>query len=110
MKKHLKIIIVLVLSLLVAATAVTAQQKEKPPEGAAPKAFTLPPKQTFTLKNGMQVTLVPYGTIPKVTVSAVVRAGNLNEGADQVWLANIAGTMLKEGTSSRSAEQIAQEA
>ncbi|HKR02678.1 MAG TPA: pitrilysin family protein [Pyrinomonadaceae bacterium] len=112
MKKHLMIALVLIAGLLAGPTASFAQerQKEKPPEGGTPKAFTLPQKQTFTLKNGMKVTLVPYGTVPKVTVSAVVRAGNLNEGADQVWLANITGTMLKEGTSTRSAEQIAQEA
>jgi zinc protease len=112
MKKHLMIVCALVLSMLAAPmhALAQAQQKEKPPEGGTPKAFTLPPKQTFTLKNGIQVTLVPYGTVPKVTVSAVVRTGSLNEGADQVWLSNITGTMLKEGTTSRSAEQIAQEA
>lgn len=109
MKKHLIIICVLLVGLLLEAPA-QGQQKEKPPEGGTPKPFTLPQKQTFTLKNGMQVTLVPYGTVPKVTVSASVRAGNLNEGADQVWLANITGLMLKEGTTSRTAEQIAQEA
>lgn len=112
MKKHLMIVFVLVVGLTLGPATLLAQeqQKQKPPEGSAPKAFTLPPKQTFTLKNGMRVTLVPYGTIPKVTVSAVVRAGNLNEGAEQIWLANITGNMLKEGTSTRSGEQLAQEA
>lgn len=112
MKKHLLIVCALVLSMLAApcAALAQAQQKEKPPEGGTPKAFTLPQKQTFTLKNGLQVTLVPYGTVPKVTVAAVVRAGNLNERPEQVWLSNITGVMLKEGTASRSAEQIAQEA
>src|SRR5947208_16608092 len=95
MKKHLMIVCVLVLSMLAAPLA-QAQQKEKPPEGGTPKAFTLPPKQTFTLKNGMQVTLVPYGTVPKETDSAIVRAGSLNEGADHVWLSNINGSMLKD--------------
>lgn len=102
----------LVLSIFMASVAALAQaqQKEKPPEGSQPKAFTLPPKQTFALKNGLQVTLVPYGTVPKVTVSAVIRAGNLNEAENQVWLANITGIMLKEGTTSRTAEQLAQDA
>ena len=111
MKKHLMIVLVLIAGLLASPATLLgqAQQKEKPPEGGTPKAFTLPKKETFTLKNGMRVTLVPYGMVPKVTVSAVVRAGNLNEGADQIWLANIAGTMLKEGTAKRSAEQLAQE-
>jgi predicted Zn-dependent peptidase len=112
MKKHLMIVLVLVVGLLAGPMSLLAQeqQKQKPPEGGTPKPFTLPKKETFTLKNGMRVTLVPYGTVPKVTVSAAVRAGNLNEGAEQIWLANITGTMLKEGTTTRSAEQLAQAA
>lgn len=112
MKKHLMIVLVLMAGLVASPATLLGQQqqqKEKPPEGGTPKPFTLPKKETFTLKNGMRVTLVPYGTVPKVAVSAVVRAGNLNEGAEQIWLANITGTMLKEGTAKRSAEQLAQE-
>ena len=93
-----------------AQTPATPQQKEKPPEGGAPKPFVLPKKETFTLKNGMQVTLVPYGSVPKVAMTAVVRAGSLNESAEQVWLANLTGNMLKEGTKTRTGEQIAREA
>ena len=94
-----------------AAQATTAPaQKETPPAGGAPKPFVLPKKETFTLKNGMKVTLVPYGSVPKVTVSAVTRAGNLNETEQQTWLANITGTMLKEGTATRTGAQIAEEA
>ncbi|HJU53023.1 MAG TPA: pitrilysin family protein [Pyrinomonadaceae bacterium] len=117
MKKHLMIVFVLVAGLVCGPTAATLgqekpkeQQKEQPPAGGTPKPFTLPKKDTFTLKNGMRVTLVPYGTVPKVTVTAVVRAGNLNETAEQTWLANITGSMLKEGTTTRTAEQLAQEA
>jgi predicted Zn-dependent peptidase len=112
MKKHLMIVLVLVVGLLAGPAGLLAQeqQKQKPPEGGAPKPFTLPKKETFTLKNGMRVTLVPYGTVPKVTVSAAVRAASLNEGAEQIWLSNITGTMLKEGTTTRSAEQLAQAA
>ncbi|MBA2733781.1 MAG: insulinase family protein [Acidobacteria bacterium] len=112
MKKNLMIVFVLVAGLLIAPVASLAQgqQKQKPPEGGTPKAFTLPQKEIFTLKNGMRVTLVPYGTLPKVTVSAFVRAGNLNEGAEQIWLANITGSLMKEGTTTRSSEQLAQEA
>lgn len=111
MKKHLMIVFVLIAGLIASPATLVGQEqpKEKPPEGGTPKPFTLPKKETFTLKNGMRVTLVPYGTVPKVAVSATVRAGNLNEGAQQIWLANITGTMLKEGTAKRSAEQLAQE-
>jgi zinc protease len=99
-------------TLLVGALPASAQQQQKqtPPAGGAPKPFTLPRKETFTLKNGTQVTLVPYGSIPKVTVSAIVLAGNINEGAEQVWLADLTGELMKEGTTTRTGEAIAEEA
>lgn len=84
-------------------------QKQAPPAGGPPKPFKVPAKQTFALPNGIQVTLVPYGTTPKVYVAAMLRAGNINEGAEQVWLADLTSEMLKEGTKSRSAEQVAAE-
>lgn len=84
-------------------------QKETPPVGGQPKAFVFPKQETYTLKNGMKVTLVPYGSIPKVAVQAVVRAGSLNEKADQRWITDMVALMLKEGTMTRSAEDIARE-
>ncbi|MDQ3584487.1 MAG: insulinase family protein, partial [Acidobacteriota bacterium] len=59
-------------------------QKQTPPEGGPPKAFTLPRKQEFSLPNGLRVTMVPYGAIPKVTVAAYVNTGNINETAEQI--------------------------
>lgn len=85
-------------------------QKELPPAGGTPKDFTLPKKSTFTLPNGLTAVLVPYGTLPKATVSVVVFSGNLNEKENEVWLADITGDLMKEGTTSRSAQQIAEEA
>jgi len=85
-------------------------QKQVPPEGGKPRDFVLPQKQTFALDNGLNVTMVPYGSLPKVTVSVVIRSGNLNEQSNEVWLADITGDMMKEGTATRSAQQIAEEA
>jgi zinc protease len=91
------------------AAPIFAQQKQTPPAGGAPKPFTVPAHETYTLANGMKVTLVPYGNLPKVTLSLVVRTGNLNEPADMPGLADIAGTLMKEGTTTRSSKQIAEE-
>jgi predicted Zn-dependent peptidase len=87
----------------------TFAQKETPPAGGQPKAFVFPKQDTFTLSNGMRVTLVQYGGVPKVAMQAIVRAGTLNEKAEQRWISDIVATLLKEGTSKRSAEQIARE-
>jgi zinc protease len=85
-------------------------QKQAPPEGAQPKDFTLPPKLTLMLDNGLSATLVQFGTIPKVTVRVVVRAGNINEAENEVWLADLTGDMMKEGTTTHSSQEIAKDA
>ena len=92
------------------ALAQEAAKKQTPPPGGPLKPFTVPAHETYTLPNGMQVTLVPYGNIPKVTVSLTVRAGNLNEPQGMPGLADIMGKLMEEGTTSRSAEQVAEEA
>ena len=111
-KKFFTLVNALALSaaLLVASAPPASAQKQQPPAGGTPKPFALPRKETFTLKNGTQVTLVPYGSIPKVTVSAVVRVGNINETAEQVWLADLTGDLMKEGTTTRTAEAVAEQA
>jgi predicted Zn-dependent peptidase len=89
--------------------APVSAQKQMPPEGSKPKSFTLPRKETFALPNGLQVTMIPFGNIPKVAISAIVNSGNLDEAADQTWLADLTGDLMKEGTATRTAEQISQE-
>lgn len=82
--------------------------KQSPPAPGSPKAFTLPVADTFTLSNGLGVTLVPYGTVPKATVYLAVDAGNVDEAANQVWLADLTGAFLKEGTTTASAAEVAE--
>ena len=95
-------------TLLLLTMSVVAQ-KEAPPAGGQPKPFVFPKQDTYTLSNGMKVTLVQYGAVPKVAMQAVIRAGTLNEKAEQRWISDVVATMLKEGTAKRSAEQIAKE-
>jgi predicted Zn-dependent peptidase len=58
----------------------------------------------------MNVTLVQFGKLPKTEIRLVVRAGNIDEQENQVWLADFTGKMMKEGTVTRSGQQIADEA
>ena len=92
------------------AAGQSTARKETPPEGGRPKPFTLPKRETFKLSNGMRVTLVPYGAIPKVTVRAVIRTGNIDDPTGKVWLADVTGELMKEGTATRTAQQIAEDA
>jgi predicted Zn-dependent peptidase len=85
-------------------------QQGLPPEGSAPKDIVLPAKTTFVLENGLLTTLVPYGTVPKVTIRLVVEMGSINERANEVWLSSLVGDYLEEGTVTRTARQVAEEA
>ncbi len=73
-------------------------QKQTPPKGSAPKDFTLPEKQVVDFDNGLKLVLVPYGSIPKATISITLKTGNINETKDQIWLADLLGDLMKEGT------------
>jgi len=75
-------------------------QKQTPPEGSAPKDFKLSEKKTQSYSNGLKTTFVTYGSIPKVSVSLIIKTGNIHEEKNQTWLADLTGKMLKEGTSS----------
>ncbi len=85
------------------------QEKQVPPPAGTPKDFALPKPARFTLPNGLAVTMVPFGQVPKVTVRLVVPAGNVDEGKNEVWLADLTGRMLREGTARRPADALARE-
>ncbi len=95
--------------ILVLAFGAFAQKKETPPEGGTPKPFTFPKQNTFSLKNGMKVTLVQYGSVPKVSFQTVIRAGSKDDAAGKKDISDITGQMLKEGTKSRSSEDISRQ-
>jgi len=84
-------------------------QKQTPPAGGQPKAFVFPEQEVYTLPNGMRVTLVPYGSVPKVAFQAVVYAGTKDDAKGKKAISETVGAMLKEGTQTRTADQIARE-
>ena len=106
--QNLKFIAVFAICLLAFASGVFAQ-KETPPAGGQPKPFVFPPQDTFTLSNGMRVTLVPYGSVPKVALQAVIYSGTKDDAPNKKAVSEMVGQMLKEGTKTRTAEQIALE-
>jgi len=86
-----------------------AQPREQPPAPGAPHEFRLPARETLHLDNGFAITFIDYGSVPKVALVAVVRTGSIDEDSD-TWLADVTAEMLKEGTTSRSAADIARAA
>ena len=84
-------------------------QKETPPAGGQPKPFVFPKQEVYTLPNGLKVTLVQYGSVPKVAFQATVYAGTKDDAKGKKAISEMVGSMLKEGTRNRTAEQIARE-
>lgn len=85
-------------------------QKENPPAAATAKDFSLPKKTEKVFTNGLKAVLVPYGKIPKVYVSLIVKTGNVHEKANQIWLSDVVAKMLEQGTTTYTAEQLAKKA
>src|SRR5688500_15300923 len=97
----------------IALTALPARAqapRETPPAPGAPKDFTLAALRTFALPNGLEVTMAPYGITPKVAVRLVIQTGNVDETAETTWLADLTRDLMLEGTPTRTAQQMAEEA
>ncbi len=94
---------------MLAAMGPASAERQSPPPPSAPKPFVVAELETVELPNGLKVTFVPFGTVPKVTISAVVRTGGLNQNG-KVWLPSLTTELMKQGTQQRSAEQMAEAA
>jgi len=110
MRKTMKKLSLLVLAVSVAGASPALAQEQAPPEGGPAKPFSVPANETYTLPNGMKVTLVPYGIIPKATLSLAVYAGGIDEGSARVGVAGLTADLMKEGTEKLTSKQVAEAA
>ncbi len=85
-------------------------QKQTPPAGGKAKDFKLSEKSKQKLPNGLGTTYVQYGTLPKVNISLIIKTGNMHEGANEVWLADLTGEMIREGTAKMNFAEISKKA
>ena len=99
----------LALALAVCFSGLALAQQTPPAPGPA-LPFDLPATTQYRLANGLRVTLVPYGEVPKVNLALVVRLGNVDEQRGQTGLADLAGKLLLQGTKTRNAQQLAEAA
>lgn len=83
-------------------------QKQTPPEGGTPQDFKIPAKNSKEFGNGLRSTLVQFGVVPKVNISVIIKTGNVHEGPQEVWLADLTADLMREGTTSMDFKTIAQ--
>jgi zinc protease len=80
---------------------------ERPPRPLPAREVDFPPYEIRTLENGLQVVIVLHHEQPAVSLRLLVRAGGALDPSDKPGVASLAATLLDQGTTTRTAEQIA---
>ena len=80
---------------------------QSPPRPLAARDLKFPPYQTRVLANGLQVIVVMHTEQPAVSLRMLVKAGTIHDPKGRPGVAALAASLLDQGTSSRTAEQLA---
>ncbi len=91
-------------------TLAAESQRVAPPPIAKPVAPVLPKPAEKTLANGLRVIVARSSSLPLVTADLTVKAGAWTDPTGLSGAAGMAADMLSEGTTTRSAQQIASQA
>jgi zinc protease len=92
-------------TMIALATIAIAQ----PPPPAPPRPINWPTISESKLDNGLTVVLVPLHNVPKITVALSLLAGRGTAYKTQPGVAQLAGRVANEGTTTRTSLQIKQE-
>ena len=80
---------------------------QKPPGPLPARDVKFPPYAFKTLSNGLQVIAVSHDEQPAVSLRLIIRAGAAQDPAKKPGTAALAASLLDQGTTTKSAEQIA---
>jgi len=80
---------------------------ERAPQPLAARDVKFPPYQFKTLANGLQVIAVAHHEQPAVSLRLIVRAGGARDPDGKSGVAALLAALLDQGTTTKSAEQIA---
>lgn len=81
--------------------------KQAPPPPSAPRPFSFPQAAVKTLTNGLRVYVIEDHRLPLVSASIQILAGGAYAPPAKAGLANMTATLLREGTKTRKAQEIA---
>ena len=100
---------VVCLSLMAAAAAAQPVDwpRESPPPPLPWRQADFPPYEVRTLGNGLQVVVVMHHEQPAVNLRLIIGAGSAYDPAGRPGVAAFTGALLDQGTTSRSATEIA---
>jgi zinc protease len=123
MKNHRELVVALMLVALVSSMALgqggPAPQSGSPTKGTVMKGkapvskevlkVKLPKAEEATLPNGLRVVVLRNDKIPVFNMQMVILSGGMSDKADYHGLANFTATLLREGTTTRSSKDIAEQ-
>lgn len=92
-------LVVCFLFLLVSGVMATASAQE----------IELPPIKKTTLDNGLELIIIEHHELPVVAFRLVLKSGSACDPKDKSGLANLTAGLLRKGTQTRTATQIAEE-
>lgn len=96
-----------------AAPLVYAQNRnwpsEAPPRPLSARQSAFPDYEIRTLENGLQVVAVLHHEQPVISMRMIVRAGAAQDPPDKAGLADLAASLLDQGTTTKSAKQVQDE-
>ena len=106
------VVLSLCVGVLVASVA-TAQDPnptwptERPPRPLPSREVKFPPYEIRTLANGMRVLTILHHEQPAVTMRLLIGAGAAEDPQGKAGLSGLLGSLLDQGTSTRTAQEIA---
>jgi zinc protease len=80
---------------------------EGPPRPLAARDSTFPPYELQTLPSGLQVVAVLHHENPVVSMRLLMRAGSASDPKERLGAARLAATLLDQGTTAQSAQDLA---
>ena len=94
---------------IVAASVAFGQSwpSEGPPPPLPSRSVDFPSYEIRTLANGLRVVVVPHHEQPSVSFRMIVKAGAVQEPAGRPGVSSFVAALLNQGTTTRSASEIA---
>ncbi len=96
------------LALLLAGASEISAQRQNPPDAQPLAKVEFPPYEERLLDNGLRVFALEHDEQPLLSVQLVIGGGGVNDPADLPGLATFTTALLDTGTTTRSAQEIAE--
>ncbi|UOF02767.1 M16 family metallopeptidase [Bdellovibrio reynosensis] len=100
----------LICSVMVACSSTGSKDSAKAPAGYVTKgngSFTLQPYKTVTLDNGLKIVFIRDTSLPRISLTMMLKTGTMQEPAQQAGLNALTAYLLEQGSQSRDAMKIA---